>query len=258
MTLVTSIIKSALRETNLIPLGVDPSDAQEQEAFELLSTIVAGIPGAEAGEDLNPLPLGTDNIGSPAGYPWWSNTLPADTFVRANTRLMLNLTAEGYVYFDPAPHDGARMGLVDCASNLDICPITLYGNGRLIDGQPDLTISTPNTAQEWVYREDIGTWVTVTPLALDGQMPWPSEYDDMFIIMLALRLNPRYGQVIHPASMETLRKARASFSARYTQAGTQMPAENGLVYLTNLQGRNILRQDYGSAEALFNTGYPFY
>lgn len=256
MTLVTDIIRSALRETNLIPLGTSPTTAQEQEAFQLLSTIVSGVPGGEAGENLSPLALGQDNIEAPNGYPWWSNELPQNLFVRANTRLMLNLTAEGFVYFDPNPHDGARMGIVDCALNLDICPITLYGNGRLIDGDVDLVLNTAGLTQEWVYREDIGSWTTVTPLTLSSEMPWPSEFDDMFIILLAMRLNPRYGQVIHPASAEWLRKIKSAFSARYSQSWTQMPSEDGLLYLTNIENRNTYRQ-YGDTTGMFNSGIPY-
>lgn len=259
MTAVTDIIRSALRETNLIPLGVEPTDAQETEAFNLLSTIVAGVLGNEAGENLNPLPLGQDNIDSPNGYPWWSNSLPGNVFIRSNTRIMLNLTADGYVYFDPAPHDGARMGIVDCSVNLDICPLTIYGNGRLIDGNSEITIVDPGTVRQWVYREDIGTWVTVVPLLLDGQMPWPPEFDDMFIIMLAYRLNPRYGQVIHPASQEALKAGMRKFSARYGQSKTQVASEDGLLFLTNyyrLYGRFSNRQ-YGDPNDYFNSGYPY-
>ena len=256
MTLVTDIIKSALRETNLIPLGVEPSTDQQLEAFQLLSTIVSSIPGAEQGENLTQLPLGNEGIEAPSGYPWWSNELPANTFVRANTRIMLNLTQDGYVFLDPNPQDGARMGVVDCALNLDLNPFTIYGNGRLIDGNVDVVLDTPGLTQEWVYNASTGTWTTVTPLALDGQMPFPSEFDDMFIILLALRLNPRYGQIIHPASMETLRKARSAFTARYSQYGTQMPSEDALIYTTNLQVYKSGRT-YDSPDGMFNKGYPF-
>lgn len=259
MTAVVDIIKSALRETNLIPLGVEPTDAQQTEAFNLLNTIVSGVLGNEAGENLNPLPLGQENINAPKGYPWWSNELPGNMFIRSNTRIMLNLTAEGFVNFDPAPHDGARMGIVDCSANLDICPLTIYGNGRLIDGNSEITIVDPSTTRQWMYREDIGTWVTVIPILIDGQMPWPPEFDDMFIIMLALRLNPRYGQVIHPASAEALKAAMRKFSARYGQSKTQVPSEDGLLFLTNyyrLYGRFSNRQ-YGDPSDYFNSGYPY-
>lgn len=256
MTTVANIIKRALRETNLIPLGVTPGTEQEQEAFELLTTIVQGVPGGEAGENLNPLALGQENIEAPNGYPWWNSELPENIFVRSNTRLMCNLTQESTIFFDPIPHDGARMGVVDCALNFDINNITLVGNGRLIDGAVDVTLNTPGAKQEWVYREDIGTWVTVTPLDLVGEMPWPEEFDDMFIILLALRLNPRYGQVIHPASAEVLKKTKSAFSARYSQSWTQMPSEDGLLYMTNIDSRNIYRQ-YGNTNGMFNSGIPY-
>jgi len=256
MTAVTQIIQDALRETNLIPLGVSPTTDQQTEAFRLLSSLVASMLGNEAGENLNPFPLGGDGIEAPRGYPWWNNELPPDMYVPTNSRLMLNLTDEGQVYFDPAPHDGARMGIVDCANNLDICPLTIHGNGRKIDAQFDLVVDTPGTTQEWVYREDIGSWVTVIPLALDGQMPWPSEFDDLFVISLAMRLNPRYGQVLHPASVDTLRDLKVKFSARYGQSNIMKPSEIGLLYLTNANVRNIYRQ-YGNPNDMFNAGWPY-
>jgi hypothetical protein len=259
MTAVTDIITSALRETNLIPLGVAPTAAQQTEAFNLLSTIVAGVLGNEAGENLTPLPLGQDNINSPTGYPWWSNSLPGNVFVHQNTRVMCNLTDPGFINLDPNPNDGARMGVVDCSDNFDLNNLTIYGNGRLIDGNTTEVLSTRGMSQQWVYREDLGSWITVVPLSLTGQMPWPPEFDDMFIIMLALRLNPRYGQVIHPASETVLKNAMQRFSARYAQDRTQAPSEDGLLYLTNyyrFYGRYSNRQ-YGNPSDYFNSGYPF-
>ncbi len=259
MTTIASIINSGLRETNLIPLDVAPSANQVTEAFNLLSTIVAGVLGNEAGENLNPFPLGQDNISAPTGYPWWDNNLPGNIFIHSNTRIMCNLTGPGFVKFDPAPHDGARMGVVDCSNNFDTETLTVFGNGRLIDGSSEIVLSNPGVAQQWLYREDIGSWVTVVPIAMDGQMPWPPEFDDMFIIMLALRLNPRYGQVIHPASAEVLKTATTKFAARYSQNKSQVPSEDGLLYLTNYYryyGRYSNRQ-YGDANNYFNSGYPF-
>jgi len=259
MTAVSSIITSALRETNLIPLGVTPDTNQINEAFTLLTTIVQGVLGNEAGEHLNPMPLGQDNIESPTGYPWWANDLPGNIFVNTNVRLMCNLTGPGNAKFHPRPHDGARMGVVDCSNNFNENPLTVYGNGRLIDGETSQVLETPGLSQEWTYREDMGSWITVTPLSLTGEMPWPPEFDDMFIILLAMRLNPRYGQVIHPASAETLKNAMQRFSAKYTQSTSQSPSEDGLLYLTNyyrFYGRFANRQ-YGDPADYFNSGFPY-
>lgn len=259
MTTVASIIKSALRETNLIPLGVDPTVEQSNEAFSRLSTIVASVLGNQAGEQLNPLPLGQNDIEAPHGYPWWNNELPGNTYVMANTRIMCNLTGPGFVNFPVQPHDGARMGIVDVSQNFDICPLTLFGNGRNIEGDSDQTFNVPGTIRQWVYREDLGDWITVIPLVADGEMPWPPEFDDMFIIMLAMRLNPRYGQVMHPASVEALKQATTQFSARYTQDNVQMPVEDGLLYLpSNYRfGNRYGLRGYGDPNQFFLNGYVY-
>lgn len=259
MTTVASIITSALRETNLIPIGTDPSPDQEDEAFGLLATIVAGVLGNEAGENLHPMPLGQDNITSPTGYPWWANELPGNIFVPTNIRVMCNLTGEGTINLHPRPHDGARMGIVDVSNNFDTNPLTIIGNGRMIEGETEMTYDTPGTVREWVYREDLGNWVVVVPLLEDGEMPYPPEFDDMFIIKLAYRLNPRYGQIIHPASEAALKEAQMKFSARYKQSDTQQPSEDGLLYLTNYYryyGRFANRQ-YGDPADYFNSGFPY-
>lgn len=259
MTTVASIIQSALRETNLIPLGTTPTQPQIDEAFGLLSTIVAGVLGNEAGENLTPMPLGQNDIVSPTGYPWWDNELPGNIFLQTNTRVMCNLNGPGKINLHPRPHDGARMGVVDISQNFDIYPLTIEGNGRSIEGEEAMTYDVAGTIRQWLYREDIGNWVTVLPLDPLGDMPWPPEFDDMFIITLAMRLNPRYGQVMHPASVEALKQAKTKFEARYTQDTQQQPSEDGLLYLTNyyrFYGRFANRQ-YGDPADYFNSGFPY-
>lgn len=260
MTTVVSIITSALRETNLIPLGVEPSTPELDEGFSLLSTIVAGVLGNEAGENLFPFPLGQEGINSPKGYPWYANDLPGNVFLPTNARIMCNLTGIGTVNLHPRPHDGARMGMVDVSQNFDLFPLTINGNGRSIEGEESMTYNTAGEIRQWLYREDLGDWVTVLPLDLNGNMPWPPEFDDMFIILLAMRLNPRFGQVIHPASAETLKDTKSKFSARYGQSTTVMPVENGLTYLTHWNrfwGYGAQNRAYGDPSVFFNSGFPY-
>jgi hypothetical protein len=258
-TSVLSIIQSALRETNLIPLGVTPSDDQNAEAFDRLLTIVASVLGNEMGENLAPFPIGTLGINSPAGYPWWSNELPGNLFVQTNIRLMCNLTGEGFINLHPLPHDGARFGIVDVAGNFATNELTIFGNGRLIEGMPEMTYNTNGEIREWMYRGDLGNWVVVSPITLDGDMPWSAEFDDLFIIMLAMRLNPRYGQVMHPATADAYKMAKARFTARYSQSTTQVGAEDALLYTTNYYrffGSN--RPPYGDPNTTFLSGFPFF
>lgn len=259
MTTVASIIKDALRETNLIPLGVEPTTDQEAEAFRLLSTIVAGMLGNEAGENLWPMPLGQNEVEAPHGYPWWNNELPGNIFVPVNTRIMCNLTGAGLVNLHPKPHDGARMGIVDVSQNFDLYPLTIVGNGRSIEGDSEQTYDTAGLVRQWVYREDLGNWVTVIPLVMTGEMPWPPEFDDLFTITLAMRINPRYGQIMHPASVEALKEAKQKFSARYAQSNIQMPVEDGLLYLSGdlRYGGRFARRTVGDATDFFNSGFPY-
>ena len=259
-TLISSIISDALRETNLIPLGVTPTTAQSTEAFSKLQALVSSTLGNEMGENLNPFPLGQDNITSPVGYPWWNNTLPGNLFVPTNVRVMCNLTAEGFINLHPKPHDGARMGIVDVSGNFSTNTLTIYGNGRMIEGATQMTYNTNGEIREWIYREDLGGWVVVVPLDPDGYMPFPSEFDDFFIIRLAMRLNPRYGQIMHPASMETLKEMATKFSARYSQTTTQRPVEAGLLYLTHWNrfwGYGAYGPSYGDPNDMFNSGFPY-
>jgi hypothetical protein len=91
-------------------------------------------------------------------------------------------------------------------------------------------------------------------------MPWPPEFDDLFIIKLALRLNPRYGQIMHPGSVQVLKELMTKFSARYSQSTTQVQVENGLLYLTHWQrywGYGAYGQAYGDPNTIFNSGYPY-
>jgi len=257
---ILTIITEALRETNLIPLGVIPTENQQAEAFTLLQSIVSSVLGNEVGENLNPMPLGQDNITSPVGYPWWNNSLPGNMFIQTNVRIMCNLTAEGFVNLHPKPHDGARMGVVDVSGNFGVNEFTIFGNGRQIEGESEMTYNTPGEIREWIYREDLGDWVVVSPLDPSGNMPFPSEFDDFFVIRLAMRLNPRYGQIMHPASMETLKEMTSKLTARYSQTTTQRPVESGLLYLTHWNrfwGYGAYGPTYGDPNDMFNSGFPY-
>jgi hypothetical protein len=257
MTTVASIIKSALRETNLIPLGVDPTTDQLNEGFALLSTIVSSAIGNEVGENLDPFPLGSEGIKAPTGYPWWQNSLPANTFVPFNVRIFCNLTGAGTVNLHPRPHDGARMAIIDVNQTFNIHPLTINGNGRNIEGQETMVYNTAGLIKEFLYRADLGNWVVTTPIVITGDMPFPSDFDDYFIVSLAMRLNPRYGQVLHPASVEAYTQARTQLRSRYSQTFTTVQSELGLQALTHYDrywGYNNL--GVGDPTAFFNSGYP--
>lgn len=258
MATVREIIRDAYRETNLIPIGTPPTTEMFSEGLTRLQVLVGGVFGNEAGEKLQPLPLGQQDIKSPQGYPIYGNVIPGDLFIPSNVRVMCNLTAASYVYLDPLPSDGARFGVVDVGMNFGTFPFTIFGNGRSIEMDNDLILNTSGTTREWFYREDLGNWMRVTGLRLDDPMPFPLEFDDMFVVMLAMRINPRYGQALTAESQGALQRARSQFRARYRQT-TEVPVEDGLLRLAGgtkdrawLGGR--IR---GNSSSYFSSGYPF-
>lgn len=256
MTIVADIIRDAFRESNINAINVNPTAAQQEEALRLLNRLVSSVYGNEAGEQFIPMDLGSNNIQRPQGYPWVSPEELADWYVPENTRLMLNLVNSTTVYLPPLPQDGARFAVVDKSNNLAIKNLVVVGNGRSIENATQLTLNTNGYRANWFYRDDTGNWAKVSPLLQFDDWPFPEDFDDFFVIALALRLNPRNGAALSPESMEVYKDGLRNFKARYSQTHPQ-PAELALFY------PNMVNRYYGmyggdAGNSLFEVGYPFY
>lgn len=105
--------------------------------------------------------------------------------------------------------------------------LTLDGNGRLIDGAPQQQYETPIPVNQWVYRADLGNWLTATDLALLDEMPFPKEFDDFFICAGSRRLAPRYNKISSAETLATAQLTLSRFQARYRQSAiTTYGSEN--------------------------------
>lgn len=251
MTLVSEIIRDAYRECNLIAISADPTTAEQAEGLRLLNRFVASVYGQEFGEELLPVLIGRNNINRPSGFPWYENV--PDTvnwFVPSNSRVVLNLTTPQTLYLNPNPHDGERFAFIDKSSNLSTYPITINANGRSIAGTTSVTYSTDGDVREFMYRADIGDWTQVLPLEADDTFPFPTAFDDLFVIGLALRINPRNAQETVPDSTGMFNRLMRQFKARYRQKQMQ-PAELALV-LTPGERRRFYDSNY--ANSIFNAG----
>lgn len=205
MTLVSSIITDAYRETNLTPMAGSPSSAQTTEGLARLNNIILTSLGYEANDQLRELNVGGDYDQSEYLSSWAPD----------NVRLVLNLSTATTVTLSPKPYDGQRFAIVDVAGNLATYNLTIDANGRNIEGGSTVVISTNSTSKQWMYRADTGNWVVIASLASSDEMPFPSEFDDYFILMLAYRINPRYGQELTTESADRLRSMRSRLRARY-------------------------------------------
>lgn len=242
MTIASDIIRMAYRETNLIPLGQNPTTNQTNEALELLNSIIMSTIGNEAGDSLNDI-----NIGG---------TYTEETFINQwvpdNTRLLLNITAPATYLLDPYPRDGQRFAIVDVAGNLSLNNVTVSANGRTIDGLTETLLIDDSFNGQWIYRADLGDWTNIASLEEVDTLPFPSDFDFYFTTMLALRLSPRFAQSLTPESLKALARARSQLHSRYEQKTEVLP---------DLDTRNFLSdKTYGgnySNRDDFNTGRPY-
>lgn len=260
MTTTYQIIVDAYRQSNLIAIGVEPTQKQEDEALRYLNRIVKSVLGNEAGDPLSGFPIGKKNINRPSGYPWWSDVPTNDWFVPKNTRLNCNIDSAGLnIYLHPAPDDGTRFAVVDAGENFATYPITVHGNGAFIDGSESVVLDTNAFTGEWFYRADLADWVKYSPLVLFDTFPFPEEFDDYFIIMLAFRLNPAYERQLDPQSQVMLERSKTQLRARYTQ-DEQSRSELGLIRPARVAAdRDLWGNSYWlyQPNSMFDKGWPW-
>lgn len=259
MTLVSQIITDAFRQGNLVQTGAAPTADEATEGLRYLNRLVKSVFGNEAGEALIALPIGRHDIARPAGWPWWNTTPSGDWFVPKNARLMLNLEESTPLYLHPVPDDGTRFAVIDISSNLSTYPVTVYGNGRLIEGAASVVLNTDDLDAEWFYREDLANWLRYAPLEADDTFPFPEEFDDFFITLLAIRLNPSYGIALDPQSKAIFDRSRSQFRSRYSQ---HIPtrSEPALTRLSRLSAERDAWRDwdgYYDPTSAWNRGYPY-
>jgi hypothetical protein len=236
MALVYEIIKDAFREANLIPITQSPTLDEQTEALRLLNRFVRSIFGNEAGDKLQPFAVGINNVATSASLTTYNFSTP--NYVPLNARLMVNNTVAQTVQLHPDPKDGSRVAVVDSTGNFNTVNFTLNGNGRKIDNLNTAVLNVANLKKEWFYRADLGSWMAISDLGLNDTFPFPLEFEDLFVIGLATRLNPRNGVVIDEQAMMNFRRQRNLFRARYSQS-IQKASEDGL---TRLSGTRLNRK----------------
>ena len=219
MTLVSQIITDAYRELNLIPLGGTPNANQIAEALPRLNSLIMTTVGLEAGDEMTDVNYGGD----------FDQSEYVTEYIPDNTRLLINATAALTIDADPRPLDGQLMAVVDASGNFATYNVIIDGNGRKIEGADTVTLSTNSQSARWMYRGDTGNWVKIEELEAADTMPFPTEFDDYFSQMLAIRLNPRYGQTMTADMATNIRRWRGALRSRYRRKELNMQTDPGLV-----------------------------
>lgn len=215
MTTVRQLITDAYRESGITPLGETPDADEQAEGLRRLNVLFKSFLGNELGEKLNELNYGP-NANISHGYEEDTDVI-RQWHIPKNTRVFFNLQSATTLWLDPNPDDGSRFSVNDVAGNFSTRTLNLNANGRKIEGAGFTTLTTNSVIREWFYRSDLGEWVRVTDLTDNDESPFPVEFDDFVVTMLAMRLNPRFGAELSGSSVEALRRARKQFRARYRQ-----------------------------------------
>lgn len=236
MTTIRQIIIDAYREGGLVQIGLTPESEELDEGLRKLQAIVKSMFGNEMGAPLAPVSYGSSGVTN--AYAKEQDVAPEidSYYVPSNIRLMANLESAKTVYLPPNPKDGARVAVVDVAENFGTYNLTINGNGRRIQDATSVTLSTNGDNKEWFYRSDLGDWRLIADLTVSSENPFPAQFDDLLITMLAMRLNPRYQAQTAPETVETLTRLRRQFRARYKQT-TEESSEAGIVRTNSQKDR---------------------
>lgn len=239
MTTARALVTQAFREGNIIPIGRAPTDPEFAEGLVRLNRYIEGVYGHELGENLadwiapSPqrtapvaanfpqLPYPTSVDFSATAYPLANDaSLNVTPFPPKNSRIVWGGVAMT-VWFPEQPDPGTRMALVQGSgvgdSGTPGAQLVLDGNGRTIEGAPQQNFANPVEPRQWLYREETGDWVAAVPLGLDDECPFPSEFDDLWVVMLAMRLAPRFGKTTAPETQAIAAKMLGKLKARYRQ-----------------------------------------
>lgn len=212
MTLLSEIIQQGYRDANIIPIGSTPTTNELAEGLKRLQVIIMSVLGMEGGEQLSAFPIGNNNVSQPSDY-----VPDPPLYLPINVRLVCNLSSAQTLYLNPLPQDGSRMAVIDASGNFATYNLTLNGNGRKVDGTTTDVLSTNSQSIQYFYRADLGDWKVISSLASSDEMPFPVEFDDMFVIMLAMRLVHRNAQKVSQESVLMMERSREQFRARYSQ-----------------------------------------
>lgn len=252
MTQVAELVEKAFFEAGLTTELQHATPTQMSNAVDTLAGIVQFLYGTSVGEQLRPWLLG--NYGRAAQM---QRTPPSNVlqFPPANSRLVATNEAALTINLPGNPSPGSLLAISDPHGRLAAYPVTLNGNGYTVESAATLVLNTNNASTLWLFRDDLSNWSRVTPLLAADDMPFPEEYDQMFIILMAMRLNPAYGRNISSVQTQFLKDFRQQFNARYVQS---LPLQiNTDISRMSLQSYDAWATgQFGETNNAFNLGYP--
>ncbi len=250
MSTLREIVTDGYRDAGLIAVGDTPEADQFDEGLRKLEIIINSLLGNQASDKLESLSYGVSGLVNTYAKGLDRSDEVDSRYAPTGVRVVFNNAEAKTIYLHPNPQDGARFAVIDNTGNFATFNVILSGNGRKIESAATVTLSTNSLQREWIYRSDLGSWQRITDLEAESESPFPADFDDYLAILLAMRMNPRYGEATSQESMMFMRRYENQFRSRYRQT-VQPELEEGL--LRNGDYRWGHRR-YGGNNDRFNLG----
>lgn len=220
--IASEIIQAAYREENRIPVGRQPTAAEQAEGLRLLNGCVEVLFGNDVATnllswDVPPLTDPNTRYAWPLAWVDRDGGQELHAHPPANASLKLHLSGPVSVWLQAQPVDGSRVDLIRVTG---VGVPTIYGNGRLVDGQESIqpALATP---MRLFYRDDLATWKIIQPMALTSESPLPPDLDEYLVLALAVRLAASFGQAPMPTTLVNFEQFRKKLRTRYQTASLQ-------------------------------------
>lgn len=231
MTLTSTIITAAYRESNFVGQNAVLTEDEQNEALALLQGLVLSFHGLVTGTKLQPwhVPTPMKTASTAANYPVTGNLRMPGTrdisYPPSNSRVFLRNTAAQAINFQYEPEDGALMEVVDAGFTADV---TLIANGMFFgpSGVTEEVTLTPSFGggsrvprRTYLYRAELAAWMQLEDLDYDAEFQFPVEFDDWFVCALAMRLAPRFGNEPKQITMLRFKEMTVFCRGWYRQSG---------------------------------------
>lgn len=232
--LASDVIKYAYREAALRPIGFTPTANETAEGLYRLNAFINSLFGFELGEDLADWSIPTSvrtasqdtsfiNQGFPGNVSTFDQPgVPYDAggdiaqYPPINSRILCRITSATTLYLPQFPADGARMAFVDNGMS---ATLTLDANGRKIASALTATLPAGTANTTWFYRSDLAEWQVLAQLTSSDQTPLPTEFDDLFVTGLAIRLTALDEVEPKTGTLEAYKRILTRCKQRYAQPG---------------------------------------
>lgn len=239
MATAREIIALAFREANYKNIKGVLSADELSEGLTLLTALQNSFFGMVLGTRLKPWPVPYPMRASSyvSNFPAGSGgeqVLSDDQVTNPpeNARVMVHTADPVTIYLPAMPADGSLFSYADVGHRGDV---TLNANGAFfnlsgISETVDIGAIYPerNLPRTWVFRADYASWLEVTTPELDEDLPFPADFDDYFITLMAIRLTPRYGNEPRQATLMRYQNMVAFIRGRWRQTEVSIGKDMGI------------------------------